>query len=276
MHATIHDSPFVSKAAARKLCEESGGEASTAWRREALAEFVVDETRALVPEFFANESTIVSEYTRPLEYDRYTVSDVGFVDLSATLFGSYIFEAAILYVENEHFAERATSRNLVAAHAKVEAATWPDPLAPFAKHEVWADAQAITRADLMDVSGRYHRQVNTKEPEEAVNKLRTGIVRHIRIHPRCKNLIAHLRHGIWNTARTGFERSEGLGHFDGVAALMYLWRHVDRNHNPVTPFIQSMVTHFVPLDKQVPFFANESQRQAAGMAKVFPGKRKRA
>jgi len=57
---------------------------------------------------------------------------------------------------------------------------------------------------------------------------------------------------------------------------MYMWRHVDRNHNPVTPFIQSLVTHFVPLDKQVPFFANESQRQAAGMAKVFPSKRKRA
>lgn len=276
MHATIHDSPFVTKAAAAKLCEESGGPLSTAWRREALAEFVVDETRAIVPEFYQNEAAIVAEHARPAEHDRYTVSDIGFVDLSATLFATYDFPNAILYVEDEHFAERATSRDLDAAWAKVEARVWTQPLAPFAHHQVWVDAQAITRADLQQVSGEYHRQVNTKEPEEAVNQLRINIAKRIRIHPRCVNLIAHLRHGIWNEQRTSFARSEGLGHFDGVAALMYLWRHVDRNHNPATPFIQSMLTHFVPANQQVPFFANEAARNAAKLSEIFKGKRRRA
>lgn len=282
MHATIHDSPFVTPEAAAKLCEESGGVLSTAWRREALAEFVVDETRALVPEFFANESTIVCEYERQIEHDRYTVTDVGFVDLSASLFATYDFPNAILYVEDEDFRERATSRTLTREIEAKERALWanpdgtPLPLAPFARHEVLVDAQNITRADLQETSGRYHRQVNTKEPEEAVNQLRVNIVKRIRINPRCKNLIAHLRHGIWNEQRTSFARSEGLGHFDGVAALMYLWRHVDRNHNPATPFIQSLLTHYVPADKQVPFFASEAHRTAAKLGEVFKPKRRRA
>lgn len=276
MHATIHDSPFVTRDAAKKLCEEAGGVDSSAWRREALAEFVVDETRALVPEFARNKSTIVCEHERPFEYDRYTVSDIGFVDLTATLFASYDFGAAILYVENEYFGERATSRAIAKEQARVEAETWPDALAPFARHEVYTEAQAITRADLTDASGRHHRQVNNKEPEQAVNQLRVNIAKHIRIHPRCTHLIAHLENGIWNEQRTSFARSEGLGHFDGVAALMYLWRHVDRNHNPQTPFIQSVVTHFVPKEKQIPYFPNEAARTAAKLGEVFKPKRKRA
>lgn len=277
MHATIHDSPFVTKAAAAKLCEEAGGVASSAWRREALAEFVVDETRALVPEFSQHETEIVvDDYARPFEYDRYTVSDIGFVDLSATLFASYDFPNAILYVENEHFVERATSKGITTAQQRVEAETWPDPLGPFAHHEVWTDAPSITRADLQEIGGRYHRQVNTKEPEEAVNQLRVNIAKRIRINKRCTHLIAHLRHGIWNEQRTSFARSEGLGHFDGVAALMYLWRHIDRNHNPATPFIQSQVTHFVPAHQRVPYFASEAQRNAAHLGEIFKAKRKRA
>lgn len=301
MHATIHDSPFVTKAAAAKLCEEAGGVTSSAWRREALAEFVVDETRALVPEFSQHETEIVvDDYARPFEYDRYTVSDVGFIDLTASLFASYDFANAIVYVENEYFAERATSKSIAAAHKRIEAETWSEPLGPFAQHQVWVDAQAITRADLGEAEWcdnappgdeqghvdrlktmgftprRYHRQVNTKEPEEAVNQLRVNIAKRIRIHKRCTHLIAHLRHGIWNEQRTSFARSEGLGHFDGVAALMYLWRHVDRNHNPATPFIQSQVTHFVPAHQRVPYFASEAQRNAAHLGEIFKAKRKRA
>jgi hypothetical protein len=72
--------------------------------------------------------------------------------------------------------------------------------------------------------------------EAAINELRIRIQnKRIEIHPRCKNTIAHLDHAIWNKARTQFDRSGKFGHFDALAALVYLDRNVDRNRNPMPP-----------------------------------------
>jgi hypothetical protein len=47
------------------------------------------------------------------------------------------------------------------------------------------------------------------------------------IHPRCKFVTISAESGILNKTRTDFERTEALGHMDGVAALMYAIRMRD-------------------------------------------------
>jgi hypothetical protein len=68
------------------------------------------------------------------------------------------------------------------------------------------------------------------------------------VHPGCKELIGCLRSGIWNKTRTEFGHSDRFGHFDALAALMYLVRNIDRTYNPI-PATYGMMgdTHAVEL-----------------------------
>jgi hypothetical protein len=46
-------------------------------------------------------------------------------------------------------------------------------------------------------------------------------------------LIDSLKYGLWNEKRSEFARSKTLGHFDAIAALMYLIRNIDEATNPI-------------------------------------------
>lgn len=58
------------------------------------------------------------------------------------------------------------------------------------------------------------------------------------IHPRCVKLIAHLKAARWNKHRTDYERTSAHGHYDLLAAAVYMWRLVDGNRqlNPNAPY----------------------------------------
>lgn len=78
--------------------------------------------------------------------------------------------------------------------------------------------------------------VDNKDPEAKGNSLRTAFSRgQIVIHPRCVELRAHLKAARWNEARTAWERHPKYGHYDLVAALMYLWGNIDRATDPNPP-----------------------------------------
>jgi hypothetical protein len=55
------------------------------------------------------------------------------------------------------------------------------------------------------------------------------------IHPRCTTLIRHLNNVKWNKAKDKFARSLDGSHYDTVAALIYLVRHIEFNRNPFPP-----------------------------------------
>jgi hypothetical protein len=55
----------------------------------------------------------------------------------------------------------------------------------------------------------------------------------IEIHERCKKLRGSLQYGVWNKQRVSFDRTSYFGHFDHVAALMYMIQMLDRNSQPV-------------------------------------------
>jgi hypothetical protein len=61
--------------------------------------------------------------------------------------------------------------------------------------------------------------------------------------------VAHLKYGIWNKSRTQFERSAEHGHFDCVAALIYMVRNISEGKNPIPPgFGQNLHEQFIPID----------------------------
>ena len=236
-HATIHDAPHISAATVAEYCEECGGEESTTWQREYLARAIVDETRAIVPEFFRHRSDLIVERPTPLYCRRYTVADFGYSDLTVVGFWEHHFDDDLLYQRAELTFRNASSAAIAPAVAEMEARLWQrepdlrygDPNA----HGAAVRESEITLADLYEHHGQAWTPCARDRLQPAVNALRVAVGGgQMAWHPDCRTTIAHMGGGVWNAARTTFERSGEHGHFDGVAMCMYAHRHVDRTANP--------------------------------------------
>ena len=228
LKATIYDAPHISQAMAEEYCRESGGENSTTWRREYLAEFVTDEQAAVIPEFPPIAHEICVDVDRPSHFDTYVSLDVGFYDLAFAVFAYFDFRNHRIVVEDEVVLRRSTSEQINAKIKEKQEALWGDK-EPLQKV---VDAPAITIAD-MSARGDLWSAARKDDKMAALNRLRLALAnRQVVINPRCTKLISHLRYAIWNRARSSYARSSDHGHFDGVDALKYLVRSVDWNRNP--------------------------------------------
>jgi hypothetical protein len=229
---TIFDAPHVTDAQREEYCAEAGGPESTTWKREYLAEFVVDKDSAVIPEFLQAEEKIVVETEKPRHFVWSGSMDVGYSDLTVALGGYYDFRAAKLRVEWEVVAQHATSAEIM-ERLKAEASLRFGDQKPAS---LVVDAPQILVADLNSIHGMGWTVAKKDDKMAAINALRLAIQNgQVTIHPRCKTLISHLKYAIWNKARTSFERSGAYGHFDAVDAMVYLWRHADRVTNPFPP-----------------------------------------
>ncbi len=258
-HATIYDAPHISDETRAEYMVECGGEDSSAWKREYLAQFVVDEESAVVPEFQRNAEFVVEARERPKYATRLVAMDVGYNDLTVGAFGYYDFENALDVIEGEITLQHATSDLIDAEAARVENELWPgQPLDRQTEIRV-VDAPLLVVAELSS-KARGWSPARKDDADAALNALRRRVGdRKIRIHPRCKTIISHLHHGTWNTARTSYERSGGFGHFDGIDAVKYFVRHLNRDHNPFPRIAEGVTTqsHYLRPD------ASENTRREA-------------
>ncbi len=271
----IHDAdmPHVTREVIEEFARECGGETTTAWRREALCQIIVEETRAVVPEFQREEKFIVEARERPSHFVARVAMDVGYHDLTFAVFGYYDFDAGLDVITHEVVLQHATSADINAAVAALE----PEAFG-HAKHVArFVDAPAIVVADLRALRGipaegepDAWSEARKDDADAALNALRVRVRnRQLRIHPRCTHLTSHLRHAIWNKARTTYERSGDHGHFDGVDAAKYFVRHLDRATNPF-PLLAPGVkheTHHIPDDLR------SGSQQARTLFKAIKGRR---
>lgn len=228
-HRTIYDAPHITDDIAAEFMLESGGEMSSDWRREYLAEVVVDEDSAVLPEFTRKADDIIQEVPTPPFRDCYVSIDAGFHDLTVALFAYYDFPNARLVIEDERVFQHAHSAEIAPVILDTERALWGEK----PPHVRVLDSDAIVRADMGREHGLVCRLPRKDDKHAAVNALRMALAAgQVIVHPRCKTTIAHCKGAVWNRQRTSFERSGTFGHFDAVDALVYLWRTVDRNRNP--------------------------------------------
>lgn len=239
---TIHDNPRISKDDIEELIKELGGLESSATRRELFCEIIKDEALSVIPEFTPQlEKEITREWPRPPYFDAYEAMDLGMVDFTAVLFGYYDFRADKIIIEDEYCvrADKFLIPKLVENIVEKEKFLWFNPMSNEVKKPYLrvSDNNLIA---LSAISTESKGQVNfiqarKDDNETALNNLRVLIAnKKIIIHPRCVNLLRHLRNVKWmsQTNKTKFARSPDDGHYDFVDTLKYFVRHVDYRRNP--------------------------------------------
>lgn len=245
---TIDDNPRITKKQKDDLIEEVGGINSEECRRELYCEIIKDSNSAVLPEFdTALEKEIVKNWPKPPFYDAYEAMDTGGKDLTVVLYGYYDFRADRIIVEDEtviNFQDKNTTIELLAKEInKKEIELWKNPIsfeykAPYMRfsdidyiliQEIYAQSRKLFPKEQI-----ISFQITKKdELDAAVNNLRILLAnKKIIIHPKCTTLIRHLKNIKWDKQKNKFARSMDNGHYDAVAALIYLVRNVQFTKNP--------------------------------------------
>jgi len=217
----------------QKFCEKAGGPESTTWKSQYLCQFVVDTNYSIIPEWKDElaKDIVPDEYTQ--FYKRYVGLDVGVKDLTAGIYGYYDFKRAALVIldETQMNGPQMTTEKLAAQikakekELKFEGLQTPNRISDNALQLV---------QDLGSTYQLYFSTVRKTTLDAMINNLRVMVAAgRIIVSPRCKGLIGCLKYGVWNNKRDGFDRSEELGHFDHLAALIYLALSIDQTTNPI-------------------------------------------
>lgn len=205
-------------------------------RREYFCEFVVDPSRAVVPEFLEHKSEIVvDEYKRPPCFDAYGAADMGMRDRTGILSAYLDFTNQRIIVEGELLLNRANTAAVAASWGMMELDLGFNGRKVM---RVVDDPSLRVSADLTAL-GLTAMPVVKPGREAAVAAMRVAITSgRIRILSRCKQLIHQLETAIYKKSESGksfdFER-DAEGHFDLVDALIYLVRSVVWTKNPYPP-----------------------------------------
>jgi hypothetical protein len=248
---TIFDNKSLQDADIIKAYEETGSKCangeyipSTRFRREYLAEFVMEGSIQLAPDW-DDEFIAVSEPNRYHQYHhRYISMDPGTTDFNAGLLGYYDHENQHLQILDEWTYQGQTLNSEVLStgiKTKIE-----DNFGTIPVYRMISDNNNLhLLADLKTIYGlpfvgttKTRLENNRAAQEEGMvtkvnNWLRQG---RISIHPRCEMLIGNLRYGTWEEVgqnKRQFARSKVYGHYDHFAALVYLVRNIDERTNPV-------------------------------------------
>ena len=227
----LYDNESLSQEEIAEIIKRSGGVNSPAFRRERLCQAVTDPEKLIVPEWNSAINVVPDDYPMPEFPTFYTTGDSGFDDNTFVLFGYYDFLNAEVVIGYEYCVRGKTTRTIVRNSKRLEKILYKGQ-AP-KKRQYDANKQQI-----YDIFSEHKWPVILPEKDQkhaSIHRLRVEVgAGRFKVKRRCKNLIRQMEVGIWkDDKKLDFERTEGLGHLDGVAAAVYFNRGIDRKFNPV-------------------------------------------
>lgn len=236
---SIYQNPLINEATIERLKREAGGELSTTWRREYLCEHITDANLAIVPEW---EDKYVEDVPRDEYYGfyhKYDAMDLGVKDHTACIFGYYEFLKARLVIEDEYVINGPELTTLVLKTdiQDKERNLWGGDARVYSR--ISDNNNPLLLQDLSYLHKIHFTPTDKGSLEEMVNTLKM-MVRSgsIIVNSRCKQLIGCLKYGVWDKNRAKFSRSQVYGHYDALAALIYLVRNLNKSTNPIPPDFQ--------------------------------------
>ena len=260
---TIYDNPLIDEFTVERLKKESGGEHTTTWRREYLGEFITDSDLAIIPEW---KDEYVQDITRDdyyQYYHRYVGLDLGVKDKTAAIFGYYDFKRASLIIEDEFdmSGPQMNTEILASAIKSKERQLWDEyPVFRRIADNNWP----IMMLDFSHLHNLTFIATDKDNLEAMINEVRIMVQNgQLIVNPRCKQLIGCLKYGVWDLKKKMFARSAAYGHFDHLAALVYLVRNLAKNSNPI-PSVHGHDSH-----RSWTFNVDKTSSNAQTLKKMF-------
>lgn len=244
---TIYDNPNFNAEAIKEAEEEyPKGVEDEMFRREYLCHIIRGSEKSILPSFTDSiEKDIVrDDFQVPVFCDRYVSLDPGGKDLTGVLFGYYDYKEATLVILDEIAVDGTTNTALLAEMIKAkEKLYWTNPIdqSVFVPYMRVSDvSNAILLTDLQKLHGITFSKTKKDKKQAAINSLDISIMqKQIIVHPRCVNLLYHMKFCEWNTAQTEFKRLKAspsgklaASHCDLLDCLIYMHRNVIKSHNP--------------------------------------------
>jgi hypothetical protein len=239
---TIYDNPQLTQEHIDKAIALCGGENTTAWKREYLAQIIRNEETVVIPPF--TRAAHVKPITLPEHcYLQVAIDWGGVRDKTVALLHTYDFKRnKKLWLAERVFDPNTATDVIVKSLREMEG-----------EAEVirYADVPGQLQVDLSHTH-KYDIQLPVKDDWRAgVNSLQVSFAQNQHeIDPGCKFLIQSLETGRFNKNRTDFDRSPVLGHCDAIAAMMYGNRMMSES-NPY-PYIQPSLENHLVIRKPKP------------------------
>jgi len=199
---------------------------------------MIDPEKRVIPEW------VTTKYTKPTPkpdfynfYHKYVGMDLGVRrDFTVMLFAYYNFHTAQLVILDEWVGKNMNSIVLVDAMKEKEQKLFNN--LPIYRRVSDSDNPLLLN-DLCSLHGLPIIPTNKSTVEAMVNEVRIWVNDgRVVVDPSCKFTIACLEKAVWANSimgqqRRDFARTTALGHFDALAALIYLVRNIDTTTNPI-------------------------------------------
>lgn len=275
---TIYDNPMLTPERIREFIEQGAKDKgltpeeymqTDTFRREYLAERVINKLLVVVPEWEKKRSALMVPVKRPRYFNAQVTLDFGGNDPHAAHFGYWHFERAEFVVEDELLLRNGENTHQLAQaiqakeHALYGVNKWDgtlrgardeptqhliDALPGWLQelvnkaetqeqpHTRWCDNDIQLARDLYQLHQMAFIPTAKDNLELQVNNLRVAISsEQFRVDPRCVHTDRHMRTTTWKDhKRKDFARRAGE-HGDLVATSIYELRNVDKRNPHVEP-----------------------------------------
>lgn len=237
---TIRDSHYTIEQQ-DKFIKAVGGEKSAKARREFFCEFVIDTDFQIIPEW--NE-----KYVQPAKRDKnwkfwlkYLSLDPGWTDFSVCIYGWYnwslkklVICGEIMLKSPEQTTDLLAERIIAKEKEMFDGAEVKKRISDNNAPSLLRDFNIRHKLYFSPVESKTLLEVMVSDVREMVKDGR------IEVDPSCLQLLGCLRNGVFTKTKGGnrgkeFARSKAYGHYDAMAALIYLVRELDQVTNPLPP-----------------------------------------
>ncbi len=216
---TVYDSPSLTPAQIDQAIERSGGVESDDWKREYLAMIVRSSTLMIIPKL--NQTQAFIDCTCPPGFRHrltMTADWGGSRDMTVVYLHWYEANNDIDYFIDELVFPANTTTNSISESLKVWIKEW-------SLEHFFADVPGQIKVDLAAMFKLQVRLPPKNDWQAGVNTLAARFaLDKIRVDSKCSFLRRSILGGMFNKARTDYERTPELGHMDGIAAACYAIR----------------------------------------------------
>lgn len=245
---TIWDDKSLTAIDLEKIVNECKGQHTTLFKREYECQRIVESSKQVIPELNAELIKVVllsnfqAETYRKENFQlmnfwkKYIILDTGLEDMSACIFAHYNYRLRKLVIESQVFLQGDAYRtDVLAKMIKDERdKIWPDAAWKKDIRYVADSNNPIVNRDLTVLYQLPFEPTSKGSLDEMVGEVKTWMFdQRVLFMPDAEMVMYSAHYAHWNKQRDKFGKSSKYGHYDHLAALVYLIRNVDQYHNPV-------------------------------------------